>query len=184
MRPLEERLAHKSLRVRSFLTCIALLIGLELVACSWPWPGMAVEKEEVTMSASDVEQRGKQLRAELERTYRDPKDTRKLGKGVGPGIDVSSIVAKYIPIGTSFDEAEQVLQAAGFHMAARPPRPMHREPAPEWEKALRFTMGGGLELDKAFGYRADVGVTLYPDAPGDPGARVKQIISSIQTTYL
>ncbi len=185
MRPVKERIVHKSLRVRSILAYIALLTGLALVAYSWPLSGMALEKENVMMSASDVEQRGKQLRAELEETYRVLKDARKLGaSNKAEGIDVSATVAKYIPIGTSFDEAEKVLQAAGFNLAPRPPRPAGRENAPEWEKALRFTMGGGLVLDQTFGYQASVGVTLYPDSPGDPAAHVQEILARLRTSYL
>ncbi len=126
-------------------------------------------------------QQGKELRAELERVYRDPKAKRDSLNG----LDVSSTIARYIPIGTSFDDAERILIAAGFTMAPRPPRPIDRDPAPEWEKPLRFTMGGGLVLDRTFfASVTEVSVTLSPDFPGDPKAHVKEIHANLKTTYL
>ena len=158
-----------------------LSLGLAAILFGITLSGISFAKD---MSSDSLEQRGKQLGAELNRTYRTLKDAHKLGMGNGPGVDVSSTVATYITIGTSFEEAEKVLQAAGFHLAPRPPRPINRLSAPEWEKALRFTIMGGLDLDHAFGYRADVVVSLSPDSPGDQGAHVKEISAQIQTTYL
>jgi hypothetical protein len=127
-------------------------------------------------------QQGHQLRAELERIYRSPKEA---GQSLGRGIDVSSTVAQYIPIGTSFDDAERILKAAGFTMAPRPPRPIDRDPAPDWQKALRFALAGGLDLDHTFlASRTSVSVVLAPDAPGAQNAHVKAIHASIKTIYL
>jgi hypothetical protein len=154
-------------------------IALVVVSVCFPPPTLALE----ILSSPQLDkfsQQGKELRAELERVYGDPKGKRDSLKGV----DVSSIIARYIPIGTSFDDAERVLIAAGFTMAPRPPRPIDREPAPEWEKALRFTMSGGLVLDRTLFASVTVGITLSPDIPGDPKAHVKEINASLRTTYL
>jgi hypothetical protein len=145
-------------------------------------PSLAMEFSRSPVDSDTFSQQGKQLRAELERVYRSPKEA---GQSVGRGIDVSSTIAKYIPIGTSFDDAERILKAAGFTMAPRPPRPIDRDPAPEWEKALRFAMVGGLDLDQMFLVsRTSVLVVLFPDSPGYQNSRVKEIHASIKTIYL
>ncbi|MCW5797983.1 MAG: hypothetical protein LZF60_230099 [Nitrospira sp.] len=144
-------------------------------------PSLALD---ASVSAETLEQRGRQLRAALEQKFRTLKEANQLGMGNGPGVDVSPIVAIYIPIGTSFEEAEKVLLAAKFKMGQRPPRPIYRESAPEWEKAMRFTLVGGFVLEQSFGYVASVGIELYPDSAGDPGAHVKEIQARIQTSYL
>lgn len=162
--------------MRNFLLCLGLVASSVWLVS----PSLALEFSS-SPPPDKFSQQGKELRAELERVYRDPKGQRDSLKVV----DVSSIIARYIPIGTSFDDAERILMAAGFTMAPRPPRPIPKEPAPEWEKALRFTMGGGLVLDRTlFASVTEVGVTLSPDLPGDPKAHVKEINASLRTTYL
>jgi hypothetical protein len=127
-------------------------------------------------------QQGKQLRADLERVYRSPKET---APSIWRDIDVSSTVAKYIPIGTSFDDADRILKAAGFKMAPRPPRPIERESIVKFPEALRFAISGELDLDQTFLVsRTSVIVILSPDSPGDPNAHVKEIHASIMTAYL
>lgn len=159
--------------MRNLLFCFGLVVASLWSVC----PSLALEFSS-SPPPDKFTQQGKELRAELERVYRDPKGKLDSLKG----IDVSSIIARYIPIGTSFDDAERILIAAGFTMA---PRPMDRDPAPEWEKALRFTMGGGLVLDRTLlASVTEVGVILSPDLPGDPKAHVKEIIASLRTTYL
>lgn len=42
-----------SMTVRTFLTSIALLCGLGLFACSWPWPSIDIDNSELGKSAID-----------------------------------------------------------------------------------------------------------------------------------
>src|SRR5258708_11601651 len=51
------------------------------------------------MNALDFQERGVRLRLELERAYQDLRHT---GDFKSAGNDVSSIVKKYVPVGTSF----------------------------------------------------------------------------------
>jgi len=158
---------------------LSLGVNILLSVCS-VFPSLALEFSS-SPALDTFSQQGKELRSKLERVYRDPKAKQDSSKGV----DVSSTVARYIPVGTSFDDAERILKAAGFEMAPRPPRPIYRDSAPEWEKALRFSMGGGLVLDRTlFASVTEVFVTLSPDLPGDPKAHVKEIHASLRTTYL
>jgi hypothetical protein len=162
--------------MRTLLFCLGLIASSAWSLC----PGLSFEFSS-SPPPDAFSQQGKELRAELERVYRDSKNKRHSLTG----LDVSSTVGQYIPVGTSFDDAERILRAAGFKMAPRPPRPIDRDPAPEWEKTLRFTMMGGLDLDQTFLVsKTTVSVVLVPDSPGNPNAKVKEISASLMTTYL
>jgi hypothetical protein len=63
-----------------------------------------------------VLQRGIELRKELESTYDDLRSRGLLTRD----NDVKTIVIKYIPIGTSFDDAERILRAAGCKVGSEP----------------------------------------------------------------
>jgi hypothetical protein len=52
---------------------------------------------------------GKQLRAEIDRTYQQLQSSKTLNRG----HDVTTIVLKYLPLGSSIDDAKAVLHAAG-----------------------------------------------------------------------
>jgi hypothetical protein len=73
-------------------------------------------------TSKNLERIGKQLRAEVEAKYKELKgvDSREGGTASKNGIDVTSIVLKYIPIGMSFDDAEAILRASGSRMKASP----------------------------------------------------------------
>jgi len=127
-------------------------------------------------------QQGKKLRADLEHVYRNSTEK---AKSPLSGIDVSLTVAKYIPIGTSFDDAERILKADGFRMGPRPPHHVQKDSIVKYPEALRFAWSGGLDLDQTFLVsKTSVSVTLFPDSPGSPNARVKEIQASLRTTYL
>jgi len=126
-------------------------------------------------------QQGKELRAELERIYRNRKEK------VHPlsGIDVSSTIAKYVPLGTSLDDAERILKAAGFKTDSRPPHPIQKDSIVKFDEKHRLAWLGTLVLDQTFLVSSTtVIVVLSPDSPGDPKARVKEIQGSLHTTYL
>ena len=129
-----------------------------------------------------LSQQGKQLRADLWEIYKDSKEK---AKSPSSGIDVSSTVTKYIPIGMSFDDAERILIGAGFKMGPRPPHPIQKESIVKYPEAFRFAWFGELDLDQTFRVsKTSVSVTLFPDAPDNPNARAKEIQALLHTTYL
>jgi hypothetical protein len=86
---------------------------------------------------------------------------------------VSSTIAKYIPIRTSFDDAERILNSAGFTMGPRPPHALENDAIVKYPAAFRFAWFGKLELDQTFLVGStSVSVILFPDSPDNPHARV------------
>ena len=67
------------------------------------------------MSPNELVQRGKELRNEIDSVYQTLKTEKKLS---GRGTDISDHVRKYIPPGSSFDDAEEILRSAGFSVLA------------------------------------------------------------------
>lgn len=82
----------------------------------------SVSKREIKMAAeSDLELQGKQLRSEIDSTYKKLTDSN-LIKNSGMGRNfITDIVSKYIRVGMSFDDAETILRAAGFTIQPRIP---------------------------------------------------------------
>src|SRR5207249_9735577 len=96
-----------------------LVLGLAAMLSWFALPSCAIEKENGQMTSNDLEQRGKQLRAEIEAAYKQLKSAKKLRTGI-KGNDITELVLKYVPIGTSFDDAENILRFAGFTVHPRP----------------------------------------------------------------
>ena len=81
------------------------------------------------INALDFQERGARLRLELERAYQDLRHT---GDFKPAGNDVSSIVKKYVPVGTSFANAETTLRSSGFNIDPLPPLEAPKNPSPLW----------------------------------------------------
>jgi hypothetical protein len=109
------------------------------------------------MNALDFRERGARLRRELERAYQDLRHT---GGFKSAGNDVSPIVKKYVPVGTSFANAETTLRSAGFDID-----PLPRE-NPLWsgesKLMMRFAIFGTLVLAEQKLSRITVEITLLP----------------------
>ena len=107
------------MKVRGCLTTTVLIFCL-LGAFSWPVPHEATAGQEKDMIKSEeLEIRGKQLRKAIDETYERLADAKAL-KSMGNGRNIITyVVLKYIPIGTSFDDAEAILRAAGFEVGKR-----------------------------------------------------------------
>jgi hypothetical protein len=106
--------------------------------------------------STDLAKRGKLLRAEIDSTF----------KAVGAqvplrGTDITKLVEKYIPLGTSFDDAEQVLRCAGFTVYPRPPSNIVSD------RPDRYNVAAFLQLRGAVFYKTQAIVSLAPRAPGD-----------------
>lgn len=107
--------------------CAAMVLSL----CDAPAiaGATATARSDGTGSASgivgNVEQRGEHLRGDIEQTYRNR--VRQYGglpsmvDDNSPVSDVTELVKSYIPVGTSFAEAELLLRVAGFRVDKHPP---------------------------------------------------------------
>ena len=87
--------------VKFAIICVSLLIAAHADAVG----------QRTQISALDFQERGVRLRLELERAYQDLRHT---GEFKSAGNDVSSIVQKYVPVGTSFANAEITLLSSGL----------------------------------------------------------------------
>jgi hypothetical protein len=103
------------------------------------------------------QERGKRLRSEIEQTYR----ALEAGHALKRDNDVTAIVGKYIPAGSSFSDAEQVLSGAGCKVSHRPAAahtgPLRRED----------DIDGILVLSSRFAAATKFIVVLTPKSPGD-----------------
>jgi hypothetical protein len=124
------------------------------------------------LAAQAVKQRGKQLRAELDRAYRQLRASNSLARIRKGSNDVTAIVVKYIPPGISFDDAEAILRAAGCKIEQNTP------PMAEGYIFVSTPLGGGL-LDP-LGHA--LAIKLIPRTPGDFSV-VGEVTAAIFATW-
>lgn len=99
---------------------IMMLMFCLLGAFSWPVSHEATAGQEKDMlKSNELELRGKQLRKAIDEEYKRLDDIKELKKQRGGYTVITDVVVKYIPIGTSFDDAEEILRAAGFKVGKR-----------------------------------------------------------------
>lgn len=136
-------------------------VGLGIVFVLMPAFGETIQKEKNTMSSDSLEQRGKKLRAEVENIFRSLKATNSL-KPMGQGRNfVTQAVIKYIPVGTSFDDAEAILRAAGCDVS---PRSYEKLVGNQFYKS---NVLGTLTLPGNFLSSTKFSISLIPKSPGD-----------------
>jgi hypothetical protein len=123
-------------------------------------------------NALDFQERGARLRLELERAYQD---LRRTGEFKSAGNDVSSIVKKHIPVGTSFANAQTTLRSAGFDIDTLPPREPPKNPSPLW----RFSIFGTLVLAQRGVSKITVEATLLPTTMDSDHNTVKGVHAAI-----
>jgi hypothetical protein len=120
------------------------------------------------INALDFQERGARLRLELERAYQDLRHT---GEFKSTGNDVSWIVQKYVPVGTSLANAETTLRSSGFDIDSLPPRELPNSPSPlgsgEHKLMLRSAIFGTLVLAQQGVSRITVEITLSLKISGD-----------------
>lgn len=104
--------------------------------------------------------RGQQLRAAIDRRYREMSDSHSI---TGNAVQITDVLLKYIPEGTSYLEALRTLMAAGFLVNRHSP---HQDVG---EYSLRSTC------------QTDVSVALYWDGPTDSGV-VQNVNGRIHVT--
>jgi hypothetical protein len=110
------------------------------------------------MTSNELQQRGKELRNEIDSVYETLKAEKKL---TGRGTDISDRVRKYIPPGSSFDDAEEILRSAGFDVSPRPPSDTTSN------RPDRYSVGADLKLQGSFAIKIQAIVSLTPKGPGD-----------------
>src|SRR3984893_19140377 len=111
--------------------CVSLLIAAHADAVG----------QRTQISALDFQERGVRLRLELERAYQDLRHT---GEFKSAGNDVSSIVQKYVPVGTSFANAEITLLSSGLYIDPLPPREPPKNPSPLWSGEHKLMMRSAI----------------------------------------
>jgi len=119
----------------------------------------------------DFQDRGARLRRALERAYQDLRHT---GEFKSAGNDVSSILKKFVPVGTSFDNAEVTLRSSGFDIDPAPPREPPKNASPLW----RFAIFGTLVLAQHGVSKITVETTLLPKSKDDRNT-VKNVHATI-----
>ena len=156
--------------MRFAVICVSLLIAAHADAVD----------QRTQMNALDFRERGARLRLELERAYQDLRHT---GGFKSAGNDVSSIVKKYVPVGTSFADAETTLRSSGFDIDPLPPREPPKEPSPLWsgehKLMMRFAIFGTLVLAQKGVSRITVEITLLPKILGPDHNTVKGVHAAI-----
>jgi hypothetical protein len=91
--------------------------GGDIMLAAMPASTVAAAAQiQVSADAVALAQRGTQLRADIAATYQHLRQTKTLSNRVKDGNDVTDIVRKYIPVGTSFEDAEAILRSAGCHV--------------------------------------------------------------------
>ena len=122
--------------------------------------GETIQKGGVIMTTDSLEQRGKKLRMAIDIAFKKLSDARAI-KPNGAS-DISEVVVQFIPVGTSFDEAECILRGAGFLVDSRPS--VH----PTGNRSDRYDVVGSIvPFVQQTLSRVNVYISLSPSAPGD-----------------
>jgi hypothetical protein len=150
------------------------------VAFRTAWAGENASTElsaqAATADAGNYVQLGKELRHEIQGIYADLKRRHALGSP-RRGNDVTDVVLKYIPAGTSFDTAEAILRNAGCKIGTRPadiPKPAR--PLEPQEPVLATLHLGGWPLGHY------LSVALVPRENGDYST-VTRVSATILMAY-
>lgn len=152
--------------MRATLTFAVICVSLLIAAHAG-----AVDRRKQT-SALDFQERGARLRLELERAYQD---LRRTGEFKSAGNDVSAIVKKYVPVGTSFANAQTTLRSSGFEIDPLPPREPPKNASPLW----KFAIFGTLVLAQKGVSRITVETTLLPTTSETEHNTVKGVHAAI-----
>jgi hypothetical protein len=125
----------------------------------------------------DLDERGKQLRQDIEQLYSRLQSSNSLGVGVLNLNDISEFIAKYIPEGLSFDEAEQILRSAGLRVYNRPDIDVPSQ------RNDRYDVVATMLLPGRPWSRVELMINLRPKAPGDYST-IKAVGAAIIVDYL
>jgi hypothetical protein len=128
------------------------------------------------VESDELAQRGKELRAALERKYQQ------ISAGevrVDPfhGADVTDAVLPYIPVGSSFSDAETILRHAGFFVGGHPD--VNTQFGPNHGKDWYAVLASISPFARwQMFFRTSLYVVLLPRSPGD-----YSVVSKIRATF-
>jgi hypothetical protein len=134
-------------RAGQLLFGIRFLVAVGLLATPCVFAAEVQTPAPAAHSSADLRRQGKLLRAEIDAKF----DKLTSSDNLGAGVDVTAIVTKYVPPGISFDDAKQMLQAAGLSGGL----------TVDGKFFFRVFLGGWFFKDTIFG------VFLIPSSPGD-----------------
>jgi hypothetical protein len=150
----------------AFLCASVILLGFPSQSCAQS--AASQQTLPATESEDVLRQKGAQLRAQIDATYRQLRASKTLKNTVNDGNDVTAIVLNYIPRGTTFEVAEAILRATGCTIG----QPEHGHIF-----ARAHMRDGFLRMKHAFA------VELVPRSPGD-FSTVSDIRASIYLEYV
>lgn len=157
-------------------------LALSMAFLSVPAYGEENQREKSAVTDESLEQRGKQLRAAIEEEYQRLERLKALTPQRGGNI--GELVSRYIPLGASFDDAEEILRNAGFDVGARigpdtPVRSPFRVPNPKYYLTAQI-----IGLDSSLLTLRTVSVVIYL-TPKDPNNydNVIDVGGSIYVSY-
>jgi hypothetical protein len=130
----------------------------------------------------DLDERGKQLRQDIEQLYSRLQSSNALGVGVLNANDISEFIAKYIPEGLSFDDAEQILRSAGLRVYNRPHIDVARQRYDRYREESYDVVATMLLPGRPWS-RVELMINLRPKAPGDYST-IKAVGAAILVVYL
>jgi hypothetical protein len=154
---------------------VGVVLGAMLHSCHEPDYALATTKAAIaakgngTVQNEDHKQRGQQLLAALLAASHS-------GRWSEPGgrrMDVSEVVLKYIPVGTSFTDAQDIMHYAGVPCGLfldKPPRPPF--------------LAGGTDLSHDLFSSTNVEIQLFPKIPGDFTSNVGAIHAGLLASEL
>jgi hypothetical protein len=129
------------------------------------------------MTDQDLARRGAAMRVAIDEAYLKLEKTHALNPR--KGNDVTQIVVQYIPLGTPFDAAEEILRNAGFKVGPRP------GPNPTGNRPDRYSVVASImPYAEKFPSRINVYVFLTPENPGAYRRGVAIIHASINMSSL
>lgn len=120
------KIPRKTIRPALVLLCAMAAITVLPVSADEIKIGATTDQKKETkmLEARDLQARGKELRKAIDDVYKKLSEANAI-KTMGNGRNlITDVVVKYIPIGSSFDEAETVLRVAGFNVGPRGNNPV------------------------------------------------------------
>ncbi|WP_124835571.1 hypothetical protein [Burkholderia sp. Bp9031] len=126
----------------------------------------------------DLEILGRRLRVEIDEAYQKLPKSGPIQEIEKAG-DITWLAVRYIPLESSFDDAEVILRGAGFSVG---PRPDKNQPGNLQHRYDVIARIDGYRSNVVS--RTNVSVFLSPKAPGDFYDGVSAIFASFTTSYL
>ncbi len=151
------------------------LAGL-LTACSPPASNQSTEEKAASMERSSVSQKAARLSSDIKKLHEKLVDEKKMKAHEENRALSTALISQYIPKGTSFDEAEVLLKAAGFEVMPRG-NSNYPDSSPE-----RYAGYSRKKLDSMPMSLTEISVLLFPKSSTDYSA-VINLTSILLTTY-